>query len=380
MEFEATEGYLLLADISGYTAFLTSTELEHSHAIIRELTSIVRQELVPPLRFVKLEGDAVLCYAAGAVLHGGERFIEVIEACYFAFSNRLEDIARASTCRCRACQATGSLDLKFLAHYGTFIVDREDGRDDLAGPDVILVHRLLKNTISDSGYALFTDACARRLPPDFNLRPHSESYESLGIIAGGVSDLGPRLAEMREARSLRLTAEDADFEIVAELPTTPALAWQYLVDPVQLQRWVCVANSPEPDVITPNQQGRMGAGATSHCNHGPAGTWFREFLAWSPFTFFTCRTLAPGSGQADARTTLDTYELESVENGTRLTHRLYLVDRTPEAVDAFRRLTPLLEAGAQHAHGELRRVIEEDAMGRPERPLSLGLDVPTPDR
>ena len=26
------DGYLLLADISGYTAFLTSTELEHSHA------------------------------------------------------------------------------------------------------------------------------------------------------------------------------------------------------------------------------------------------------------------------------------------------------------------------------------------------------------
>ena len=31
------EGYLLLADISGYTEFLTGTELEHAHAIIREL-------------------------------------------------------------------------------------------------------------------------------------------------------------------------------------------------------------------------------------------------------------------------------------------------------------------------------------------------------
>jgi len=32
------EGYLLLADISGYTTFLTGTELEHSHAILTELT------------------------------------------------------------------------------------------------------------------------------------------------------------------------------------------------------------------------------------------------------------------------------------------------------------------------------------------------------
>ena len=35
---QAKQGYLLLADISGYTAFLTGTELEHAHAIVRELT------------------------------------------------------------------------------------------------------------------------------------------------------------------------------------------------------------------------------------------------------------------------------------------------------------------------------------------------------
>ena len=59
-------GYLLLADISGYTAFLVGTELEHANAIVRELTTLVRVRLSPPMRFVKLEGDAVFCYADGA--------------------------------------------------------------------------------------------------------------------------------------------------------------------------------------------------------------------------------------------------------------------------------------------------------------------------
>ena len=59
----AREGYLLLADISGYTAFLTGTELEHAQEIIRELTTLIRERLAPPMRFVKLEGDAVFCYA-----------------------------------------------------------------------------------------------------------------------------------------------------------------------------------------------------------------------------------------------------------------------------------------------------------------------------
>ena len=68
---QAQQGYLLLADISGYTAFLTGTELEHAHAIVRELTKLIRERLAPPMRFVKLEGDAVFCYAdAGAFAEG----------------------------------------------------------------------------------------------------------------------------------------------------------------------------------------------------------------------------------------------------------------------------------------------------------------------
>jgi len=81
------EGYLLLADISGYPAFLTGTELEHSHEIIRELATLIRERLAPPMRFVKLEGDAVFCYADAAAFRDGERLVEVIEACYFDFSN-----------------------------------------------------------------------------------------------------------------------------------------------------------------------------------------------------------------------------------------------------------------------------------------------------
>ena len=142
------EGYLLLADISGYTEFLTGTELEHAHAIIRELTRLIRERLAPPMRFVKLEGDAVFCYAEAQALQNGERFVELIEACYFGFANRLLDMARGTTCRCDACAAIPSLGLKFVTHYGSFMTEDDDGREDLAGPDVILVHRLLKNTIS----------------------------------------------------------------------------------------------------------------------------------------------------------------------------------------------------------------------------------------
>jgi hypothetical protein len=102
------QGYLLLADISGYTAFLTGTELEHAHGIINELTTLIRERLTPPMRFVKLEGDAVFCYADAASFKDGERVVELLEACYFDFSNRLLDMKRSTTCRCDACAAIGS--------------------------------------------------------------------------------------------------------------------------------------------------------------------------------------------------------------------------------------------------------------------------------
>jgi Protein of unknown function (DUF2652) len=196
-------GYLLLADISGYTAFLAGTELDHANAIVRELTTVVRERLSPPMRFVKLEGDAVFCYVDGASFEDGERLVELIETCHFGFSNRLLDMERETTCRCAACASIGSLDLKFVAHYGSYVIESEDDREDLAGPDVILVHRLLKNTVTAGGgpqaYAFLTEPCLQRLPQLLNLPSHSESDESFGEMTGGVHDLKPVVARMREA-------------------------------------------------------------------------------------------------------------------------------------------------------------------------------------
>ena len=221
-EYQAREGYLLLADISGYTKFLTGTELEHAQAIIHELTMLVRERLVPPMQFVKVEGDAVFCYADGAVFRDGERFIELIEVCYFDFSNRLLNMARNTTCPCSACAAIGSLDLKFVCHYGSFVIDTEAGGVDLAGPDVILVHRLLKNTVCESAgvkaYALLTDACLQHLPQTLDLPRHDEYCESFGVTTGGVHDLKPVIAAMRDARRHYIGSEDADLVLTVEVP------------------------------------------------------------------------------------------------------------------------------------------------------------------
>src|SRR5213594_4423911 len=100
-------GYLVIADISGYTSFLTRTELEHAHGIVAELTALVIARLGAPLRFVELEGDAVFAYAPAAAFADPERLLDMIEACYVAFQPLRGRDARA---RARARRARPGQD------------------------------------------------------------------------------------------------------------------------------------------------------------------------------------------------------------------------------------------------------------------------------
>jgi len=58
----AQKGSLIIADIGGYTSYLTSVELEHSHDVLADLVNTVVGTLSSMFRLAKLEGDAVFCY------------------------------------------------------------------------------------------------------------------------------------------------------------------------------------------------------------------------------------------------------------------------------------------------------------------------------
>lgn len=55
---------LIIADISGYTRYMTANAktLAHSQAIITELVQAVVRQIELPLEVAKLEGDAVFLF------------------------------------------------------------------------------------------------------------------------------------------------------------------------------------------------------------------------------------------------------------------------------------------------------------------------------
>jgi len=192
-------GCLTIADISGYTGYLTTSELDHAHDILADLMGTVVGAVRPVLRLVKLEGDAAFAYApAGKV--DGSALMDVVEGCYFTFQRRLRDIRQATSCECNACLSIPTLNLKFFAHEGEFVRHRIAGHEDLTGTDVIVVHRLLKNTVAETfglnGYGLFTAACVTAMgvdPAALGLREHSERYDHVGEVRVHIQDPDTRV-------------------------------------------------------------------------------------------------------------------------------------------------------------------------------------------
>ena len=108
------EGVLVLADISGFTEFVTATEIEHGPPIIAELLETVIRRISPPLLIQEVEGDAVFALAPDRLLGSRESLLEVLEGASAAFRARREELAADESCGCRACRSVGSLDLKIV--------------------------------------------------------------------------------------------------------------------------------------------------------------------------------------------------------------------------------------------------------------------------
>jgi hypothetical protein len=186
MGMKAQDGALVLADISGFTAFVTATELEHAPQIIGTLLEAVMRRLSPPLEIQEVEGDAVFALGPDGALRPPARLLDVLHSAFVAFKEARQELAADESCSCGACRGVESLDLKIVAHHGRFLRHAVGGRAQVAGVDVILAHRLLKNGVTTSrAYVLLTDALLVWLgldPVELGLVARVESYEHLGDV------------------------------------------------------------------------------------------------------------------------------------------------------------------------------------------------------
>jgi uncharacterized protein YndB with AHSA1/START domain len=285
------QGCLVLADISGYTAYLSGVELEHSHDILADLLGTVTDAMCPPLRLAKLEGDAVFCVTPEQESIDGESLLATFEATYLAFARRRRTVALSSSCGCDACRRTPDLDLKFCAHHGSFVEHEVAGSRELVGSDVVLAHRLLKNRVAEEhglrGYALVTDACAQSLGISGLVR-HSERYEDVGEVGCGLVDLGARWTAEQESVRNVVAREDAELLFEASVDAPQEAVWTAMTDPAHGMRWRVGVS----DIREQNPSGGRGVGTVTHCVHGRT-TIEQEIVDWLAPHHYTYREMNP---------------------------------------------------------------------------------------
>src|SRR5215216_230112 len=194
----ANKGYFVITDISGYTEYLTGSELDHANEILQSLFDAQLKAVNHPFLISGFRGDAIFMYVPETNFVQSQSFLEALENFYIVFAETLQQMQYNTTCTCRACKNMSMLDLKMCTHYGDYLVQKLGDREELLGADVIVPHRMLKNHVIEKtgihSYALFSDVAAQKL----NLLeycehvvPHSEIYEHIGEVAMCGHDLRP---------------------------------------------------------------------------------------------------------------------------------------------------------------------------------------------
>ncbi len=194
-------GYLLIADISGYTDFIklhnmrktpvvgnTLAKMYESHAdtVITDLLESVIEKIEPVMQLNKLEGDAAFFFAEeSSADYPSDQILTAMGEAQEAFKKRSAELTFVQACGCEPCLQSKNLRLKIVAHRGEFGIKKIRSFEELTGEDVILVHRMLKNSIKSNEYWLVTKQLADGLTPEKRLRflKSEQTFESFNKVA-----------------------------------------------------------------------------------------------------------------------------------------------------------------------------------------------------
>jgi len=170
---------LVIADIGGYTRFMLATRISLAHAQVA-VTQLLEAVLdgAEGLELAKLEGDAAFFHAP---VEMATTLPELVGGIRERFAAKKAQLVDERMCTCVGCTQLEALTLKFVAHSGEVAVHKVRHHEELAGIDVILVHRLLKNDVPIREYLLVTDAVLTSLSTTFQQQVIAMEHDLEGI-------------------------------------------------------------------------------------------------------------------------------------------------------------------------------------------------------
>ena len=267
----ADEVLFFIPDLGGFTKFIAETEIQHSQHIIKELLEILVDADTLGMKVSEFEGDAVLFYRNGAP-PSIQQLVQQARKMYLDFHTRLKKFEYARICQCGACAGASGIALKMVAHVGSAGTMQVKKHLKFIGKDIIIAHRLLKNSVTVPEYLLVTQSSLSRIEDaDGHLGSFAngaDAYDNLGTIEYHFKSLAsyrdevkvdpPLPAGLKNPRKMtQLTRRiDAPIESV----------YQRLIDLPGRMDWIEGATRVEMSNDQPNQIGK-----THRCVQGDGG-------------------------------------------------------------------------------------------------------------
>jgi len=315
-------GFLVLADIAGYTNFLANTPTDIGGRITAGLLDELVKTVKPPFKVGNVVGDAIFIYAPDDGSASGQTVLEAVDSLYCAFADRVAALRYGANCPTDPAQLAGALDLKLVVHYGEYTCNLIADREELSGSAVVALHRLAKNTVTQdtghSGYAMLTSVAVdhMKLNSFFDeLEIRTEEIEHLGEINAYVYPLVPVWERLR--RGIRRFVEKSEALLIDELnidlPVPPCRAWELCTEPQYRLQWI---TGIEDISLGGTDHGRMGLDTVQYCDHGNNMVVPVTVSDWRPFDYISYQIETPLGLVVD-----QTIEMQPIGAGTRLTIR-----------------------------------------------------------
>ncbi|RNI25978.1 DUF2652 domain-containing protein [Rufibacter latericius] len=221
---------LFIPDISGFTRFMHENGVQYSRNLIADLLEIIIEANILNMEVCEIQGDAILFYKIGEP-PAIDQIVSQCKQIFLDFQNYLRIMERDDILASPHL-SENKLTLKVIVHYGRISVTQIRDHIKLMGTDVILAHRLLKNSIEGSEYVLLTEGYLNTQAPEAvaqnfewtQLKDGMNSYEHVGDIRYKYAFLTP----------LRLLVTDPEAEHThKQYPNTFSLR-DHIKAPVEL--------------------------------------------------------------------------------------------------------------------------------------------------
>jgi hypothetical protein len=254
---------LFMPDISGFTEFVSNTEIIHAQNIIQEVLGLIIESNQINMEVGEIEGDAIFFYRIGEP-PTLDQLLKQVQTMFTKFHQHLQMYEKQRICPCTACSSAAQLKLKIVAHFGNVADYEVKTHRKLFGKDVIILHRLLKNNLNKKEYALLTNplvegaGTAGQLPEWFYPEEAREQYD-IGEVVFKVSDLAKLKEQLPEISSQEFNAASKAKIVFSEEGIIPAPAEKVfgaIFDLTQRSKWMDGVRSIE--MVTKDLINRVG--------------------------------------------------------------------------------------------------------------------------